>query len=94
MGGKNEIEKNLTIFKNISESTKFQIMKQIVEKDCYGLEIVETLGITKATVSHHMKQLILAGLVSVKRKGQKAYYSLNKDTMRRTTQYLIDEFKL
>lgn len=39
-------------------------------------EIQATLDVSHATVSHHMEQLIEAGLVEVERRGRWAYYSL------------------
>jgi len=90
----NELEKNIMILKNISDSTRFQIMKKLVDRDYYGLELVKEFGITKATVSHHMNFLLLAGVVQVERKEHKAYYSLDKDGLRKIVQFLNKEFKL
>ena len=91
---KNELEKNIMVLKNISDSTRFQIIKKLVDRDYYGLELVKEFGITKATVSHHMNFLLLAGVVRVERKEHKAFYSLDKDGLRKIVQFLTKEFKL
>ena len=39
-------------------------------------EVQAALGLTHATVSHHMSALVDAGLVSCERRGKWAYYSL------------------
>ncbi|WP_034345848.1 ArsR/SmtB family transcription factor [Deinococcus misasensis] len=44
---------------------------------CYGISISQTLGLTQPTVSHHMKVLVEAGLVTPTREGNTVYYSLN-----------------
>ena len=91
---KNELDKNIMILKNISDSTRFQIIKKLVDRDYYGLELSKEFGITKATVSHHMNFLLLSGVVRVERKEHKAYYSLDKNVLRKTVQFLTKEFKL
>lgn len=39
-------------------------------------EIVEQFTVSQATISHHLKELVNAGLVKPRREGQYCYYSL------------------
>lgn len=94
MSGVNEIEKNLNIFKNLSDNTRFQIIKLLVSRDYYGQEIAQAIGITTATVSYHMNYLFAAGLIHVEKKDHKAYYSLNKDVLRNSMKFLHKELEL
>ena len=41
----------------------------------------EWLGLAPATVSHHLRELEAAGLVSVERDGKFAYISLRRDVL-------------
>ncbi|WBW97125.1 ArsR/SmtB family transcription factor [Oceanirhabdus sp. W0125-5] len=93
-GGSNTLENNLKIFKNISDKTRFSIIKLLLEKDYYGQEIAKVLNITTATVSYHMNFLVLTELVHIERKEHKAYYSLNKNVLRNCIKFLNNEFKL
>ena len=43
--------------------------------------IAEHLGLTTATVSHHMSALLEANLISLEQKNGKIYYHINKDTL-------------
>ncbi len=45
-------------------------------------EFIEPLGLSQPTVSHHLKKLAEAGLLDREQRGQRAYYSLNKDALR------------
>jgi DNA-binding transcriptional ArsR family regulator len=45
-------------------------------KELCACEIQAALGVTHATVSHHMGVLVEAGLVSAARRGKWVYYSL------------------
>ncbi|MEA5075002.1 MAG: metalloregulator ArsR/SmtB family transcription factor [Coriobacteriia bacterium] len=49
----------------------------------------ERLGLTAPTVSHHMKALTDAGLVSGEKRGSWVYYRLRLDTVRRVADGLM-----
>ena len=44
-------------------------------------EIVAQMGVTQPTVSHHLKILRDAGLVSAERRGKEIYYSLSQQNL-------------
>jgi ArsR family transcriptional regulator len=44
--------------------------------------LIEPLGLSQPTVSHHCKKLLDAGLVDREQRGKWAYYSLNPDALR------------
>ena len=46
-------------------------------------EFTAPLGVSQPTVSHHLKQLMDAGLLEREQRGTWAYYSLNHDTLGR-----------
>jgi ArsR family transcriptional regulator len=43
--------------------------------------LVEPLGLSQPTVSHHMKKLLDAGLVDREQRGRWAYFSLKRDAV-------------
>jgi ArsR family transcriptional regulator, arsenate/arsenite/antimonite-responsive transcriptional repressor len=46
-------------------------------------EFTGPLGLSQPTVSHHLKQLLQAGLLQREQRGTWAYYSLNRDALGR-----------
>ena len=46
-------------------------------------ELTPSLGISQPTVSHHLKKLVTAGLLDREQRGVWAYYSLDRDALRR-----------
>ncbi|MGH2723876.1 MAG: ArsR/SmtB family transcription factor [Actinomycetota bacterium] len=44
-------------------------------------ELVEPLGLSQPTVSHHLKVLLEAGLVSREQRGRWAFYRVNRDLL-------------
>lgn len=45
-------------------------------------ELIEPLGLSQPTVSHHLKKLTDAGLLDREQRGRWAYFSLNADALR------------
>jgi ArsR family transcriptional regulator len=46
-------------------------------------ELTGPLGLSQATVSHHLKKLVQAGLLEREQRGTWAYYSLDRGTLDR-----------
>jgi ArsR family transcriptional regulator len=44
-------------------------------------ELVEPLGLSQPTVSHHVKKLLEAGLLEREQRGKWAYFSLKRDAV-------------
>lgn len=54
---------------------------------CAG-DIVDFLGVSQPTVSHHMKILVGAGLVEAEKRGQRVYYECITKEMDEVIRYL------
>lgn len=97
LAGKEEdkLQRNLNIYKNFSDKTRFKILKLLIEKeDYYSKDIAQKLGITGATVSYHMDYLFSSNIIQIDRKNRKNICTINKDVIRESIDYLIEEFKL
>ncbi|RJP52064.1 MAG: transcriptional regulator [Anaerolineaceae bacterium] len=65
--------------KAIADDTRQRIMSECC---CCWLsvnEIVEKVGFTQPTISHHLAILRDAGLVNIREEGKQTFYSLNQD---------------
>lgn len=94
LSGLDDIKNNLLIFKNLSDPTRFQIIKMLEYRGHYGQEISEKLGITTATVSYHLNYLMIANLVSTEKSDHRVYYSLNKEALKNAMKFLKNELRL
>lgn len=92
--GEEQIEVNLNILKNISDKTRFQILMLLKDKEMYGQEIADKVGITMATVSYHMSYLLVSNIVIIGKVGHKGYYKLNKETLKKNVEFLKEIFNL
>jgi ArsR family transcriptional regulator, lead/cadmium/zinc/bismuth-responsive transcriptional repressor len=64
------------IFKLLADPTRLKIVSALLEYElCVG-DISALTELSQSSVSHHLKTLREANLVTCKRQGKKAYYSL------------------
>ncbi|MEW5919583.1 MAG: metalloregulator ArsR/SmtB family transcription factor [Bacillota bacterium] len=66
-------------FKALGEEVRLKIIEMLLPGELCVCEIMEQLGLSQPAVSHHMKILKQAGLVSDRREGKWIHYSLDKD---------------
>jgi len=69
------------ISRAIADPRRFQILKQIAgSKECLPCgDVRECVPLSAATISHHLKELERAGLISIARDGKFANLSLCRD---------------
>ena len=71
----------VTMFKALADSTRldvFQVIASQPEPICV-CDVVDQFGVSQPTISHHLKVLREAGLITVSRRGVWAYYALDAD---------------
>lgn len=71
-------EEVLVCAKALSDKSKVEILLALKKESLYGLEIAERIGLTPATVSHHMGTLLAAGFVEIEKQGGKVFYRLSE----------------
>lgn len=77
----NSKELMLLKLKALSDSSKLAIISSLKISPKYNLEIAQQLGLTAATMSHHMNVLLNCGLVGVEKKDGKVYYHTEKESL-------------
>jgi DNA-binding transcriptional ArsR family regulator len=75
----NEIGDRISIiFKIISDRTRLEILKAIIEESTYGKILAERLNLTTATISHHIEVLKSVNLITERRKKNIKYFEANE----------------
>jgi ArsR family transcriptional regulator len=67
----------LAMFKALSDPTRFEIFRLVAvqEAPLCACDVVDRFEVSQPTISHHLKVLSEAGLVTVSRRGVWAYYA-------------------
>ncbi len=83
----------LLIARVLGDRRRYEILKRLGEcRDATPCGTVrDCTGINPATLSHHMKELEIAGLVEVTREGKFASYVLRRDVLEAFFQRLKDD---
>ena len=72
------------VFKALGDPTRVRLLSMIATQsggESCVCDLTEPVGLSQPTVSHHMKQLVDAGLVTREQRGKWAYYRLIPDTL-------------
>ncbi len=72
-----EAERLARIFKALSDSTRVRLVSLIAahtDGEACVCDLTDPVGLSQPTVSHHLKQLVEAGLLTREQRGKWAYY--------------------
>lgn len=67
------------IFKVLSDENRLKIVKELAKESLCACQLLEGLGISQPTLSHHMKILTDVGLVNPRKQKTQVYYDLNRE---------------
>jgi len=86
-----EAERIAHTFKALGDPTRVRLLSLIAASEggeaCI-CDLTEPVGLSQPTVSHHMKQLVDAGLAVREQRGRWAYYRVVDDALDRAAQAL------
>jgi ArsR family transcriptional regulator len=78
-----EAEATAELFKALGDPARVRLVNLLAQGDgevCM-CDLIEPVGLTQPTVSHHMKRLVDAGLVEREQRGKWAFFSLKRDAV-------------
>ena len=84
----NNYTKNVLLFKALADTNRIMIVDMLSCGELCACKILEKLGITQPTLSHHMKILCECGLVNSRKDGKWTHYSLNATTIEQFKEFL------
>ena len=80
-------------FKCLSENTRRQILITLLEEGALNVsQITERTYLSQPAVSHHLKELRLAGLVQMRPMGSENYYEATMDSFLDKLRNIVHQF--
>lgn len=67
--------------KAIADPTRLAIVRSLAAGEQYVQQLADSLGLTPATLSHHLNALLSALLVGLRTQGRRSYYHLNRSEL-------------
>ena len=78
------------IAKALADPTRVAVLEAIGQQDeCPCQELRDAFPVSKGTISHHIKELVRAGLVDARREGQYLHCQLRRDVVKGYTAELL-----
>ncbi|MFL5492172.1 MAG: ArsR/SmtB family transcription factor [Gemmatimonadales bacterium] len=78
------------IAKALADPRRMQVLEVIAgHKECPCTKLTEEFPVSKATISHHIKELVRAGLVDARREGQYLQCEVRRDILEAYTAELL-----
>jgi ArsR family transcriptional regulator len=80
-------------FKALADPTRLHLLSLIAAspaQEACICHLIGPIGLSQATVSHHMKLLVDAGLVTRQQRGKWAYYAITPGALSRLAETLIE----
>lgn len=75
-----------TLFKALADPTRIRLLHHVAaspEGTACACHLPESLGISQPTLSHHLKKLVEAGLLTREQRGRWAHYTVSQDALAR-----------
>ncbi len=78
-----EVEATAALFKALGDPARVRILNLLAtsEEPVCVCELIAPLGLSQPTVSHHLKKLTDAGLLTREQRGVWAYFTINPDAV-------------
>lgn len=81
----------IKLFKCISDRSRLQILKSLVQEDMYVERLAQRLGLTSATISFHLKKLEDAGAVRAYKEQYYTMYAVCREVFAESILEIISE---
>ena len=82
------------VLKALADPVRAAITKAICCEALSVTEIVERFALSQPAISHHLRVLKEAGVVTAEKRGSTIYYSLNKETVAAACCHVREELKI
>lgn len=86
-------EDAISIMKILGDTSKFGILKELLDGKKYGRELASNLDLSGATISYHMQELLNNSLINVSGSdvNKRIYYEIEKDKIKEALDFIKKE---
>ncbi len=78
------------VAKALADPRRMALLESIgSERECSCQKLCSESGVTKGTVSHHVRELVRAGLIEERRDGQYMFYEVRREVLAAYTAELL-----
>jgi ArsR family transcriptional regulator, arsenate/arsenite/antimonite-responsive transcriptional repressor len=78
------------IFKALGDATRLEIVRRLFGKSLCVCDIMDAFHLTQPAISHHLKLLKQAGLITDSKEGKWVFYSLNPEAFASISRFVSE----
>ena len=82
------LKKDAILFRAFCDVNRLRIIKLLIKEQHCNCELNDILGLGQSALSYHIKILIEAGVVEVRKEGKWRYYQVRVDALKLATKRL------
>ena len=83
------LERTAEFHRALGDETRLRLVEMLAGRPMFGLELAKALGVSPATVSHHLSRLKAAGIVQSEKRDNLVYFCLNADRFQEMSRALM-----
>lgn len=89
------VDQHAAAFAALGDPSRLRLVHLLAQRPRYGQELASELGMSAASISHHISVLTKAGFLAVERQSHRTYYVLRKEAVKgileQSRRYALDE---
>ena len=89
--GVSDADRMATKLKALSDPTRLRVLSHVAAQGCDSVcacDLIDVLDISQPTISHHLKKLVDAGLLTREQRGRWAPYTVVRDAFAELSRFL------
>lgn len=90
----NQLSERVLLFKNLGDRTKYDCLRCIAEGMTSTKKIAEKLGVSSATISYHLNNLLTSKLIELEQKNGRYKHVVNNSFIEQCIEGLKEDLKL
>ena len=86
-----DAERMARMFKALSDPTRLRVLSHVAAQGCDSVcacDLIDVLDIRQPTISHHLKKLVEAGILTREQRGKWAHYTVVTEAFEELRQFL------
>lgn len=89
----NKTNERIQVFKNLGDKTRYEVLKLIASGENSTKEIANALGVSSATVSYHMSNLLTSKIIRLDKVDNKPSHVVDYDLLKEVIRGFMDDLK-
>ena len=89
----NKVNERVQVFKNLGDKTRYEVVKLIASGETSTKEIANILGVSSATISYHINNLIQAKIIKLDRMDNRYNYVVDYNILENIIKGLQEDLK-